>query len=199
MNATPVDLRRELHDPIVADLLGPAGGEREVLADPRERVSVRYLVGMLAPRGTIAFDAARHNRAAVDGDDAIGNHAEGDDAAAKPALFASSFGMTFAVRREVRQNQVRASWGRYRKAEHPDHEGKVWQREPVSGEVMLPLQDGLLDPLDLNQEPGAGGQAAWEGGKARRRVAGEPVPRERAVVAEGEQGRGVVVSAGAQC
>ena len=73
MTATPVDLRRELHDLIVADLLGPAGGEREVLADPRERVSVRYLVGMLAPRGTIAFDAARHDRAAVDGDDAIGD------------------------------------------------------------------------------------------------------------------------------
>ena len=47
---TPVELRQELHDLIVADLVGPAGGEREVLADPRERVSVRYLAGMLAPR-----------------------------------------------------------------------------------------------------------------------------------------------------
>lgn len=166
MNATPVDLRRELHDLVVADLLGPAGGEREILADPRERVSVRYLVGMMAPRGTIAFDAARHDRAAVDGDDAIGDQAEGDDAAAKPALFASSFGMTFAVQREVRQLRVRASWGRYRKADHSDHEGpasasatagkKVWQREPLSGEVILPLQDGLLDPLDLNQNQAPG-------------------------------------------
>lgn len=156
MTVPPVDVRRELHDLIKADLLGPAGGEREVLADPRERVSVRYLVGMLAPRGTIAFDPARHDRAAVDGDDAISDPTEGDDVAAKPALFASSFGMTFAVRRDVRQLRVRASWGRYRKVEHPDHQSRVWQREPLGGEIVLTLEDGLLDPQDfnLNEAPG---------------------------------------------
>src|SRR5581483_2970607 len=137
MPISPVDLRRELHDLIVADLVGPAGGEREVLADPRERVSVRYLAGMLAPRGTIAYDAARHDRAAVAGDDALGDQAEGDDAAAKPALFASSFGMTFAVDRKIEGIRVHAAWGRYRKAAHADHEHKVWQREPVEGAVTL--------------------------------------------------------------
>src|SRR5690606_14328122 len=40
--------------------------------------------------------------------------------------------------------------GRYRKVEHPDHESRVWQREPVSGEVVLTLRDGLLEPLDIN-------------------------------------------------
>jgi hypothetical protein len=152
----PVDLRQQLRELIVADLLGPAGGEREVFADPRERVSVRYLVGILAPRGTIAFDPARHDRAAVDGDDAIGDPVEGDDAAAKPALFPSSFGMTFAVRRDVDQLRVRASWGRYRKVQHPDHESKVWQREPVTGEATLTLKEGLLDPLDINQNVSPG-------------------------------------------
>src|SRR5262245_60619928 len=151
MLTSPVELRRELHDLIVADLVGPAGGEREVLADPRERVSVRYLVGVLAPRGTVAYDAARHDRAAVEGDDALGDQAEGDDAAAKPALFASSFGMTFAVERDVQQLRVRAAWGRYRKSQHPDHESKVWLREPISGEVTLTLRDGLFDPQDFNQ------------------------------------------------
>lgn len=156
MPISPVELRRELHDLIVADLVGPAGGEREVLADPRERVSVRYLTGMLAPRGTVAYDAARHDRAAVDGDDAIGDQAEGDDSAAKPALFASSFGMTFAVDRAASQLRVTAAWGRYRKAAHADHEQKVWQREPVEGGVTLTLREGLLDPLDfnLNEAPG---------------------------------------------
>src|SRR5580765_6819977 len=103
------DRRRELYDLIVADLVGPAGGERELLPDPRERVSVRYLAGILAPRGTVAYDAARHDRAAVEGDDAIGDQAEGDDSAAKPALFASSFGMTFAVERNVQQLRVHAA------------------------------------------------------------------------------------------
>jgi len=167
--ATPVDLRRELHELITADLLGPAGGEREVLADPRERVSVRYLIGMLAPRGTVAFDPARHDHAAVDGDDAIGDPAEGEDAAAQPALFASSFGMTFAVHREVSQLRVRASWGRYRKVEHPDHEARVWQREPLGGEVVLTLQDGLLEPQDLNVNEAPG--VKLRGSAARRQGA----------------------------
>jgi hypothetical protein len=152
----PVDLRRELHDLITADLLGPAGGEREVLADPRERVSVRYLVGMLSPRGTVAFDPARHDQAAVDGDDAIADPAEAEDVAAKPALFASSFGMTFAVQRDVKQLRVRASWGRYRKVEHPGHEARVWQREPLGGEVILTLRDGLLEPEDVNRNEAPG-------------------------------------------
>lgn len=156
MSPDPVDLRRELHDLIVADLVGPAGGECEVLADPRERVSVRYLAGMLAPRGTVAYDAARHDRAAVAGDDALGDQAEGDDSAAKPALFASSFGMTFAVEWAVSQLRVHAAWGRYRKAAHADHEHKVWQREPLEGAVMLTLREGIFDPLDfnLNEAPG---------------------------------------------
>lgn len=152
----PVELRRELHDLIVADLVGPAGGEHEVLADPRERVSVRYLAGILAPRGTVAYDAARHDRAAVEGDDVLGDQAEGDDSAAKPALFASSFGMTFAVSPEIGELRVHAAWGRYRKGDHPDHEKKVWQREPLAGDVILSLRDGLLEPKDfnLNQAPG---------------------------------------------
>ena len=77
ITVSPIDVRRELHDLVVADLLGPAGGDREVLADARERVSDRYLVGKLAPRGTVAFDPARHDRNGVDGDDAIGDPAEG--------------------------------------------------------------------------------------------------------------------------
>jgi hypothetical protein len=153
---TPTDLRCELHDLIVADLVGPAGGEHEVLPDPRERVSVRYLAGILAPRGTVAYDAARHDRAAVEGDDALGDQAEGDDSAAKPALFASSFGMTFAVERNVQQLRVRAAWGRYRKAQHPDHESKVWQREPISGELTLTLRDGLFEAQDFNQNQSPG-------------------------------------------
>jgi hypothetical protein len=85
---TPSQLRAELRDLIRLDLLGPAGGENEVLADPRERVSARYLVGMLAPRGTVASDPGRQDGAGVqEGDDAT-DVSSGADLAAQSALFA---------------------------------------------------------------------------------------------------------------
>ncbi|HEY3384364.1 MAG TPA: hypothetical protein VGK32_21610 [Vicinamibacterales bacterium] len=65
----PVRLRAELQDLIINDLLGPAGGENEVLADARERVSARYLVGMLAPRGTVATEPGRQDGVALQDDD----------------------------------------------------------------------------------------------------------------------------------
>ncbi|MEO7273713.1 MAG: hypothetical protein ABIX28_24405 [Vicinamibacterales bacterium] len=92
---------------------------------------MRYLAGILAPRGTVAYDAGRHDRAAVEGDDVHGDQAEGDDSAAKPALFASSFGMTFAVGPEVGELQLRVQappGAAIARGDHPDHEKKVWQR-----------------------------------------------------------------------
>ena len=94
---SPVELRRELEQLIVADLLGPAGGENESLTDPRERVSARYLVGMLAPRGTVAIEPGRNDGAGVDGQDTAAESATGADLAAQSALFPSAFGLTFAV------------------------------------------------------------------------------------------------------
>src|SRR5438128_12448948 len=44
------DLRDRLERLVIADLLGPAGGSDEIVAEPTVRG--RYLVGMLAPRGS---------------------------------------------------------------------------------------------------------------------------------------------------
>lgn len=46
----PSDLRDELTDMVVRDLLGPAGGPEEELNQKEHHVYQRYLVGMLAPK-----------------------------------------------------------------------------------------------------------------------------------------------------
>ena len=66
---TPAGLRRELEDLVVGDLLGPSGGDEETLPG-QIRVRDRYLVGMLAPAGTVALDPERADGAAVNGDTA---------------------------------------------------------------------------------------------------------------------------------
>ena len=48
---TPLELRTELHKMVVADLLGPAGGEDETVDEPTVRS--RYVVGLLAPKGCV--------------------------------------------------------------------------------------------------------------------------------------------------
>ncbi len=48
-NKFPLELRTELHKMVVADLLGPAGGEDETVDELTVRS--RYVVGLLAHKG----------------------------------------------------------------------------------------------------------------------------------------------------
>src|SRR5438477_10810372 len=48
----PHAIRDELTDMVVNDLLGPASGPAEELDQREDRVTGRYLVGMLAPKST---------------------------------------------------------------------------------------------------------------------------------------------------
>ena len=50
-------LRQELEDLIRRDLLGPAGGEQEIITE--QSVRNRYLLGMLAPLKVIEVDEER--------------------------------------------------------------------------------------------------------------------------------------------
>src|SRR4026208_2078161 len=49
---SPHAIRDELTDMVINDLLGPAGGPEEELDQREDRVTGRYLVGMLAPKAT---------------------------------------------------------------------------------------------------------------------------------------------------
>jgi hypothetical protein len=149
---TPTDLRDELERLIVADLLGPAGGEDETLPGA-ERVRDRYLAGMLAPLGTVAADPARQDDPGSDTDTEAG---ESDPLAAVPSLFASSIGLSFAVPPGTKELILKVGWGRYLKEagpepsvgdDHADGKGTHWQRYPIESEVSLPLVAGTLGPL----------------------------------------------------
>src|SRR2546422_10884975 len=89
-----VTLRAELEAMILADLLGPAGGEAEQIAEGNVRD--RYLVGALAPLNVVAVDADRQTDPGIDGDDAI-PEPEIEQPAARPALHPSSIGFTCVV------------------------------------------------------------------------------------------------------
>ena len=133
------ELRTELVALVERDLLGPAGGDNEVL--PRgEQPRDRYLVGMLAPRG---------HRLEPDLDEALasGDESEEDgDAepeAAQESLFPSSLGLSFRVDGGCETLRVSASWGRYERVDAEDGEtGRVWQRVPCGGSLELALTPG---------------------------------------------------------
>jgi hypothetical protein len=52
MTKTPSDLRDELTEMVIRDLLGPAGDADEELNQYGDHAYQRYLVGMLAPKGS---------------------------------------------------------------------------------------------------------------------------------------------------
>lgn len=159
MSTTPWDLRAELLRRVTADLLGPLDGDREVIRGyQREdgtwsspgRVRDRYLVGMLAPRGTVAGDPERDDDAGPeDGDDVE------DRRAAGLVLAQSSIGLSVVVDCRCATLTARCRWGRYVRVfeEQPDgSRASVWQREPQDVDVPLPLLEGEWGPLPVNGE-----------------------------------------------
>src|SRR5262245_29267760 len=154
---SPVGLRAELEALLVAELHGPVGGEREQIAEGTVRD--RYLVGSLAPLGTVSVDPERQVDPGVDGDDAI-DEPEVEQAAARPALHPSSIGFTCVVLRDVERVVIEASWGRYAR-EKPETEGnggassargRLWQRYPTSGRVEVRMADGPVGPLTVTPD-----------------------------------------------
>jgi hypothetical protein len=135
---SPGDLRRELVELVERDLLGPAGGENEVLSR-EEQPRDRYLLGMLAPRG---------HALEIDLDEVLANGDESEedgDAEPEPAresLFPSSLGLSFRADGSCEALRMRASWGRYERVAAEDDEGRVWERIPSGGELTLQLDEG---------------------------------------------------------
>jgi hypothetical protein len=148
------DLRSELERLILTDLLGPSD-PHEQLPGVRSPVREWYLVGMLAPMGTVV-DPSRG-----DGDDPL----EGDngpplgsgDRPATTMLFPSSAGFTAAVDVSCTALEVTAKWGRYEKIPNPDESAtgayeRLWQRHPAGGSVTIALRDGAIGPVAPDPE-----------------------------------------------
>ena len=137
--------RRDLVDAVVADLVGPAGGDDEAISDPP---ITRYIMGVLYPRGSGTVDPAEaHDE----------NETEGDEAP-DPAVswsnmrYPSSCGLTFAVdSKAAPMIRVRVETARYSKSTPGDAEGST-SPDSVSPSETLWQRTALkysLDPIDV--------------------------------------------------
>src|SRR5208337_1745536 len=139
---------------IVNDLLGPAGGPDEELDQREDRVTGRYLVGMLAPKST-SVEAEEQDNLGTDGKD---DPEVGKTDASTPSastFFPNSIGMSFVVENEARAILIKTEWGRYRRIKSATQinkktgaEARVWKREPFTGDPLpVPLKNGMFGPL----------------------------------------------------
>lgn len=155
---TPSDIRDELTDMVIRDLLGPAGGPDEELSQYEDHAYSRYLVGMLAPKGSEVAGGELDELAAGDGDEGE----EGAPESGVPAgstYFPSSMGLSFVVSAEAKEIIVEAEWGQYLRAKSTvqkkkdGSEANVWQRHPVvAPPLAITLKDGNIKPTALHAD-----------------------------------------------
>ena len=144
---TPHDLRDQLTDMVINDLLGPAGGADEEL-DKEERVRERYLVGLLAPQNVPVEAVAQDQLATTEPDDAeVG--ATDADAPAHDTLVPSAMGLSALFDLDTPAIVIDSAWGRYLRVtseQQVNRDGTpalVWKRQPMPGQPLtIPVQDG---------------------------------------------------------
>lgn len=148
-----VQIRRELQNLILRDLLGPAGDEEEIVYEAYVRD--RYILGLLAPRGQSVIPEEGEDLAFTDGD--------GEDGAVEPptirnsTLLPSSLGLTFTLDLSATAIQVKARWGRYERlssdelGQEVEKPRMVWKRVPVEGvSPAIPLKPGRMQRWSPN-------------------------------------------------
>lgn len=155
---SPSQIRDELTQMVIRDLLGPAGGQNEELNQYEDHAYQRYLVGMLAPKDKEVPAGELDELAVGDGEEGE----EGSTDANVPAgstYFPSSMGLSFVVADEVTEIVVAAEWGQYLRGKSETQHKKdgspanVWQRKPVlAPEIILPLKEGNIAALSLHSE-----------------------------------------------
>lgn len=149
---SPFEVRDELQDLVLRDLLGPAGGPEEELA-PNDSPRDRYLVGMLAAMGEVVTQE-ESDELAEDGTDTVAEDGKTEPSAVQArTLFPSSLGLTVCVDPSARQLPVAVRWGHYERTES-DYQttttgapARVWRRTPISEVCTLDLEEGNLGPL----------------------------------------------------
>lgn len=163
------ELRAELEAMVLRDLLGPVGGEEEIVTE--RYVRTRYILGMLAPKGQSALPADDLDE--DEAEDAPPDEDEEDDLAEAGAdsedgkadspvpkattLLPSSFGMTFTVVRDAKEIQITAHWGHYDLIKLEDEGSakprRAWQRTPVGGvSAPIPLREGKIEAWSPSTE-----------------------------------------------
>ena len=147
LSPTANHIRQELETLILQDLLGPAGGEEEIIDEAYVRD--RYILGLLAPRGQSVIPEEEEDLAFTDGD--------GEDGVVEPptirnsTLLPSSMGLTFTLDSSAEAIQIKAAWGRYDRI-HSDELGlelerphPVWKRTPIEAvSPAIPVKIGRM-------------------------------------------------------
>jgi hypothetical protein len=139
---SPTAVREELVELVLADLLGPLGGDDEEFA---ESPTDRYLLGRLAPSG--GYIVPEEMDELADSQAPTGD--EGDrepETPSVPSTFPAALGFTVRVSGEVRELRVSARWARYVRAESStsEHTKLVWKRVATAGETRVPLVEGRV-------------------------------------------------------
>ncbi len=155
---TPSDLRNELTDMVIRDLLGPAGGPDEEMSQYEDHAYQRYLVGMLAPKSSEIAGGELDELATSEGDEGE----EGAPESGVPAgstYFPSSMGLSFVVAAETTEIVIEAEWGQYLKIKSATQQKKdgnpanAWKRNPVISPAMtLTLKNGSIAQRPLHPE-----------------------------------------------
>jgi len=155
---TSADLRDRLEHLVIADLLGPVGGLEE-LVDERS-VRGRYLVGMLAPRGSSGIPE-EYDDADPGGPDSEDGTTDAPPPKAAAAMLPSTIGLTFAVAAEASALCVTARWGHYDRVMVEEERFRrtdggyrpVWQRTQVDvTSPPIPLLHGKIAPWSPDPE-----------------------------------------------
>ncbi len=146
---TPYQIRAELEQAVLDDLLGPAGGAEEEVDE--DSVSDRYLVGLLAPqyRQVSSQEQPEQQDELAIADK--GNAEEGSTEASVPpaeTMSPSSFGMTFCVSSAAQTLEITAQWGKYKRElsqisfKEDGNPKRVWKRYPMQDVSTMQLVDG---------------------------------------------------------
>ena len=153
--ADKVEVRQDLEDLIVRDLLGPWNGENEFIkGSPKSR----YLVGMLAPivRNPELQKASSEDQDAeiqvvvVDGgsSDATGDEVDEDSAGSGLLMHPSSMGLRCQVSTSVESLKVVVRWGKYESSKI-DGDGSEsvsgFSRQQVEQQVIVDLKTSECD------------------------------------------------------
>ncbi|MFE6609495.1 DISARM system helicase DrmA [Amycolatopsis sp. NPDC057786] len=147
------EIRDELQQLVLNDLLGPLDGPEEELSGGESPID-RYLLGRLAPKDVAIEPEQQDDFSRVDAGDAV----EPDPQPTAPnvvSLTPSALGFTAHVDGKATKLLVTAKWGRYERgtSEREETAGKqVWRREQMEGSVVVPLTPGLIPRLSPSSD-----------------------------------------------
>jgi hypothetical protein len=134
-------LRQEFEDLIRRDLLGPAGGDNEVVTETSVRD--RYLLGMLGPLKLTEPEEEPFEELADSTEDTLEEGTAEPSTPPKRSVAPSTFGLSFCIDLTAESFHATANWGQYLR-EH-DADGKaIWQRYPRGSDRTIKISEGEL-------------------------------------------------------